>query len=97
MSATNQPIPQVTKVTVLPDDSLSVHFDTGVSGRLILSKHLQFTGYFAPLAQREFFRQVYVDHGTLCWPGAIDLDPVVVYAWAMGIPLELAGAPVAHQ
>lgn len=97
MSATNQTIPQVTQVKALPGGILEVQFDTGEQGRLRLSDHLPFTGYFAPLAQGEFFKQVYIDHGTLCWPGDIDLDPVVVYAWALGLQVELAGAPVAHQ
>jgi hypothetical protein len=49
------------------------------------------TGYFAPLASPEFFAKVIIDHGALCWPGGLDLDPVVVHAWAMGLPLALAG------
>ena len=85
-------IPQVVQVSARPEFVLEIHFNTGDKGCLPLSKHLHFTGYFAPLAQREFFQQVFVDHGTLCWPNNIDLDPVVVHAWTMGEPIELAEA-----
>jgi Protein of unknown function (DUF2442) len=83
-------LPQVIKVTALQDFILEIHFNTGEHGRLPLAKHLPFTGYFAPLAQAKFFNQVYIDHGTLCWPGDIDLDPVVLHAWTLNLPVELA-------
>ncbi|MEZ4869353.1 MAG: DUF2442 domain-containing protein [Caldilineaceae bacterium] len=85
-----QEIPQVVQVRILPSSLLEILFHNGEKGYLQLSQHLAFTGYFAPLADAEFFNQVYVDHGTLCWPKQIDLDPVVVYAWTFGIPIELA-------
>lgn len=83
-------LPQVIQVSVLPDFTLALRFSNGDRGMLRLPNHLSFVGYFAPLANAHFFEQVYVDHGTLCWPHAIDLDPVVLHAWAMGIPIELA-------
>ncbi len=86
------PIPQVVQVSAHPEFVLEIHFNTGDKGYLHLPKHLPLTGYFAPLAQREFFQQVFVDHGTLCWPNHIDLDPVIVHAWTVGEPIELAGA-----
>lgn len=85
-------IPQVFRVAARPDFVLEVHFTNGDKGYLQLTKHLSLTGYFAPLAQRNFFQQVFVDHGTLCWPDNIDLDPVVVHSWTMGEPIELAEA-----
>jgi len=85
-------IPQVIQVIAQPEFVLEITFDTGNKGYLPLRKHLPLTGYFAPLAQREFFERVFVDHGTLCWPNHIDLDPVIVHAWAMGEPIELAEA-----
>lgn len=85
-------IPQILRVFARPKGVLEIHFSNGDSGNLQLSKHLPLTGYFAPLAEQDFFQQVFVDHGTLCWPGNIDLDPVVVHAWTMGEPIELAEA-----
>ncbi len=85
-------LPQVINVVVRPEGVLTIDFDNGDQGDLQLSSHLSLTGYFAPLAQQDFFQRVFVDHGTLCWPNNIDLDPVVVYAWTVGEPIELAQA-----
>jgi len=74
------------------DYTLTLRFSNGDQGRLRLADHLKFVGYFAPLAAAEFFEAVTLDHGTLCWPGEIDLDPIVVHAWTMRLPLELAAA-----
>jgi Protein of unknown function (DUF2442) len=38
-----------------------------------------FTGVLAPLREPSFFRQVFVDHGTVAWPGEIDLPPDAMY------------------
>lgn len=76
------------------DHTLLLHFSNGDRGTLSVADHLKFVGYFAPLASTEFFEEVYLDHGTVCWPGGIDLDPIVVHAWTMDMPLMLAGAPV---
>jgi len=86
------PIPQVLQVIARPNGVLEIHFTNGDRGNLQLSKHLSLSGYFAPLAQHDFFQRVFVDHGTLCWPNNIDLDPVVVHAWTVGEPIELAEA-----
>ena len=91
----HQPIPQVIRVVARPGGVLEIHFANGDAGNLQLSKHLSLTGYFAPLAQPDIFQQVFVDHGTLCWPNNIDLDPVVVHAWTLGEPIQLAGALLA--
>lgn len=86
----NRPIPQVIRVVARSGSVLEIDFANGDTGEIRLSDHLLLTGYFAPLAQPDFFRQVFVDHGTLCWPNNIDLDPVVVHAWTVGEPIELA-------
>jgi hypothetical protein len=83
----------VTTVEPQANYTLLLHFSNGDQGTLCLADHLKFVGYFAPLASTEFFEEVYLD-GTLCWPGGIDLDPIVVHAWTMDIPLSLAGTPV---
>ena len=84
----------VTYVEPQANYTLFLHFSNGDQGMLWLADHLKFVGYFAPLASPEFFEEVYLDHGTLCWPGGIDLDPIVVHAWTMAVPLALASAPV---
>lgn len=85
---------QVTDVKLLPNHQLLLEFSNGDQGALHLANHLPFVGYFAPLATPEFLKQVYLDHGTLCWPGGIDLDPIVVHAWTLELPLALANDPL---
>jgi hypothetical protein len=84
----------VTYVEPQADYTLLLHFSNGDQGIVHVAKHLKFVGYFAPLASSEFFEEAYLEHGTVCWPGGIDLDPIVVHAWTMGLPLSLAGDPV---
>jgi hypothetical protein len=84
----------VTYVEPQTNYTLYLHFSNGDQGPVSLAEHLNFVGYFAPLASPEFFEEVYLDHGTVCWPGGIDLDPIVVHAWAMDVLLPLAGEPV---
>lgn len=84
----------VTYVEPQANYTLFLRFSNGDQGTLFIADHLKFVGYFAPLASPAFFEKVSVDHGTLCWPGGIDLDPLVLHAWTMGLPLALAGDPV---
>jgi len=86
------PIPQVSQASARPGHVLEIVFSNGDKGTLHLASHLSLTGYFAPLARQDVFQQVFVDHGTLCWPSQIDLDPVVVHAWTVGEPIDLAEA-----
>ena len=83
---------QITIVKPEAGYTLRLGFSNGDEGVLRLAEHLKFVGYFSPLASSEFFAKIYIDHGTLCWPNDIDLDPIVVHAWTMGLPLELASA-----
>ena len=84
----------VTSVEPQPCHRLFLQFSNGDQGTLSLSDHLAFVGHFAPLAKPEVFTNVYIDHGTLCWPGGIDLDPIVVHAWTMAEPLSMADEPL---
>jgi len=43
-----------------------------------------FTGVLAPLRGPSFFRQVFVDHGAVAWPGEIDLAPDAMYRQIVG-------------
>ncbi|MBS0167993.1 MAG: DUF2442 domain-containing protein [Nitrospira sp.] len=37
------------------------------------------TGVFARLRDQMFFKQMYLDHGAVAWPGQIDLAPDAMY------------------
>jgi hypothetical protein len=67
---------------------LRLHFEDGTTGVVDVSRCVEFTGVFAPLADRAQFAAVQVNPelGTVCWPCGADLDPDVLYALATGAP-----------
>jgi hypothetical protein len=79
----------VVEVRPLDGHRLYIRFEDGVEGVVDLTEIVQFSGVFAPLAERGFFDQVYVnrDIGTVCWPNHADLDPDVLYALLTGQPI----------
>jgi Protein of unknown function (DUF2442) len=58
---------------------LFVRFKDGLEGSVQLRRE-ELTGALAPLADVEFFEQVFVDCGAVAWPGEIDLAPDAMYA-----------------
>jgi len=68
-------------VEVIPqrDYRLFVRFNDGLEGNVDLRLE-ELTGALAPLADPEFFRQVFIDCGAVAWPGEIDLAPDAMYA-----------------
>jgi Protein of unknown function (DUF2442) len=68
----------VVDVKLLEGLGLFVRFADGLAGEVRFTpEHL--TGVFAPLKDPAFFRQVYLDHGAVAWPGQIDLAPDAMY------------------
>jgi hypothetical protein len=55
-----------------------VQFSSGETRRLDVRPYLAYP-VFERLADLAFFAMVTVDHGTVGWPGGIDLDPDSVY------------------
>ena len=70
--------PDVVAVKVMEHLQLEVLFADGLVGtvRFDLS-HL--TGVFEPLREPAFFLQVNISHGTLTWPGELDIAPDAMY------------------
>jgi len=68
----------VVEVKPQSDYCLFVRFADGTEGRIRLSPS-EFTGVLAPLKDRAFFDQAFVDHGAVTWPGEIDLAPDAMY------------------
>jgi hypothetical protein len=73
----------VVEVRAEPDYSLFVRFADGVNGRVRISPD-KLTGVLAPLRDRRFFEQVFIDHGAVAWPGEIDLAPDAMYEEVAG-------------
>jgi hypothetical protein len=79
----------VTAVQPLDGYRVHIRFEDGVEGIVDLAEIISFTGVFAPLQDRAYFAQVYVnpDVGTICWPNEADIDPDVLYALVTGEPI----------
>lgn len=68
---------------------LWLRFDDGVEGEVDFATAFDFRGIFAELRDPARFADVRVDPelGTIAWPNGADVDPVVLYHWATGVPL----------
>ena len=77
--------PRVVAVTPLDEHALLVRFNNGEQRRLDVRPYLAF-GVFERLREPAFFQLAQSDHGTVTWPGGIDLDPDSVYL--EGVALE---------
>ena len=78
--------PRVTTATALADLQLHLCFSNGEERRLDLRPCLAYS-VFERLREPAFFALVQPDHGTVSWPGGIDLDPDTVY---------LESVPIVH-
>jgi len=68
----------VVEVKPLENLGLFVRFADGLAGE-VRFKTEYLTGVFEPLRNPAFFKQVYLDHGAVAWPGQIDLAPDAMY------------------
>ena len=62
----------VVEVKPEPGYCLLVRFKDGLAGHIRLRPE-ELTGALAPLADVQFFEQVFIDYGAVAWPGEIDL------------------------
>ena len=70
--------PRVSSVVSLENHALLVQFTNGEQRRMDVRPYLAYP-VFERLREPEFFALVQADHGTVDWPGGIDLDPDSVY------------------
>jgi len=73
---------RVVAVEALPGSRLHVRFVDGTEGKVDLTTLIQspIAGVFAALADPSLFKQVFVEHNAVTWPGEIDLAPDAMYA-----------------
>jgi hypothetical protein len=69
----------IVEVKPQSDYHLFVRFRDGLAGNVRLKRE-ELTGVLAPLANPEFFGEVFIDDGAVAWPGEIDLAPDAMYA-----------------
>jgi hypothetical protein len=46
---------------------------------------------FSPLKELSVFRQLFIEHGALCWPGELDVAPEYIYFLAFRDDEDLRG------
>lgn len=97
ISGRAKPLIQITRAVPCGGYCLQLTFSNGDKGEIDLSRHIQFLHGLAPLAEPAFFQRVYIDHGTICWPGNIDLDPIVIHHLTMGVAIDLVHPELAPR
>lgn len=72
---------RVVHVEALPGFRIRVHFVDGTEGTVDLAELVNSSnaGVFAALADPAVFNQVFVQNGTVTWPGELDLAPDAMY------------------
>jgi hypothetical protein len=72
----------IVRFKVLPEYNIEVSFADGTSGIADLGPRLSqgpLGDGFDPLCDEKMFSRVFLEHGALTWPGAIDLAPDAMY------------------
>jgi hypothetical protein len=70
-------ITSVTSVEPLENYKLKITLSNGRKGIFDVSQFLN-EGVFQELKDPRYFRQVYVDYGTVVWPHEQDIDPELI-------------------
>ena len=73
----------MTAVEPLAGYRLKLQFSDGTSGVADLTSRIR--GPFARLTDPRAFAEARVEHGTVCWPGDLDLAAECLYALAHGL------------
>lgn len=76
---------KVREVEYVGGHRLALTFSDGTSGEADLSSQLARPA-FAPLRDEKRFAEAFIQYGTVCWPGDLDLAPERLYALAHGLP-----------
>ena len=72
---------RIASVSHLPGFRLSVRFNDGTEGTVIMSGliHSPNAGVFEALRDENFFAEVSLRYGAVTWPGDLDLAPDAMY------------------
>ena len=72
---------RIVSVSHLPGFRLSVRFNDGTEGTVVMSGLIQSpnAGVFEVLRDEKFFSKVTLHYGAVTWPGELDLAPDALY------------------
>jgi hypothetical protein len=71
-------IPTVIRATYRGDYRIELVFQDGVQATVDFAQWLD-GPVFEPLRDREYFRQFFIDGGTVVWPNGADIAPETLY------------------
>ncbi len=71
-------VPHLLRMKPLPPSDLLLSYSDGSSRKFSCAPYLD-RGVFTRLKDPAMFCQAYVAHGTVCWPGALDIAPETLF------------------
>jgi Protein of unknown function (DUF2442) len=71
-------IPELVRVSPLPPSDLLLGYSDGSLRKFSCAPYLD-RGVFSRLKDSALFGQAHVAHGTVCWPGALDIAPETLF------------------
>jgi hypothetical protein len=70
---------ELVEVRHIRDNVVYMRFDSGLAGEVDLSDYVGRGPMFQPLTDESFFKQVFIQGGTLAWPNGADIAPERLY------------------
>jgi Protein of unknown function (DUF2442) len=83
----NMDIPELVRATPIPPSDLLLGYSDGSLRKFSCAPYLD-RGVFARLKDSTLFCQAYVAHGTVCWPGALDIAPETLFLRSELVPVQ---------
>ena len=81
-------IPDLIGVQVELPSTLVLTYPDGQVRRIDCTQYLD-RGVFIRLKDPMLFAQAHVAHGTVCWPGSLDIAPETLYLRSVPVPSNL--------
>ena len=80
---------RVVCIATLPNHALTIIFSNGEQRQMDMRPYLAYA-VFDRLKDPSFFALAQADHGTVTWPGGIDIDPDSAFLESLPMPQGVA-------